>query len=89
MARDAGLRVLSAHMERLRVEFFDVGAIVYLLRKVIWAVPDFSTEKYRDRLRALHDHIRRNGSFVTASTRVLFEAESPARVVGRQQCGYR
>lgn len=79
LARDAGLRVVSARMETLRVEFFDVGAVVYFLRKVIWTVPDFATDKYRDRLRALHEHILRNGSFVTHSTRVLFEAEAPAR----------
>jgi SAM-dependent methyltransferase len=76
MAEAAGLRVVTARMERLRVEFFDIGAVVYFLRKVIWTVPGFSSEQYLDRLRALHDQICRDGSFVTHSTRVLVEAEA-------------
>jgi SAM-dependent methyltransferase len=75
-AEDAGLRVLTARLERLRMEFFDIGAVVYFLRKVIWIVPDFGVDRYRDRLRELHDRIRRDGSFVAHSTRVLFEAEA-------------
>jgi hypothetical protein len=61
-------------MEQLRVEFFDVGAVVYFLRKVIWIVPGFSVARYRDTLRDLHEQIRRDGSFVAHSTRVLFDA---------------
>jgi hypothetical protein len=64
-------------MERLRVEFFDVGAVVYFLRKVVWTVPDFSVERYRDRLRELHRHIEAEGSFVAHSSRVLVEARKP------------
>ena len=55
-------------------EFFDIGAVVYFLRKVIWTVPGFSSERYCDRLIALHERIRRDGSFVAHSTRLLFEA---------------
>jgi SAM-dependent methyltransferase len=76
-AEAAGLRVSHARMERLRVELFDVGAVVYLLRKVIWIVPGFDSARYRRRLRELHERIRRDGSFVTYSTRVLFEAQAP------------
>jgi SAM-dependent methyltransferase len=75
-AQSAGLRVLETRMERLRVEFFDIGAVVYFLRKVIWIVPGFSVARYRSRLRDLHERIRRDGSFVAHSTRVLFEAET-------------
>jgi hypothetical protein len=64
-------------MERLRAEFFDVGAVVYFLRKVIWTVPDFTVERYRDRLLDMHDHIEANGPFVAHSTRLLVEARKP------------
>ena len=37
--------------------------MVFFLRKVIWTVPDFTVERYRDRLRVLHDQIERDGSF--------------------------
>lgn len=77
-ARAAGLVTMQMRMERLRVEFFDVGAVVYFLRKVIWTVPDFNVERYRDQLRRLHRHIETHGSFIAHSTRVLVEANKPA-----------
>ncbi|WP_369371037.1 class I SAM-dependent methyltransferase [Promicromonospora sp. Populi] len=57
-----------------RVEFFDLAAVVHFLRKVLWTVPDFSVEKYHDRLRTLHDHIAEHGSFICHSRRTLVEA---------------
>ncbi|QVQ50417.1 class I SAM-dependent methyltransferase [Spiractinospora alimapuensis] len=74
-AATAGLTVRDLRSERLRMEFFDVGAVVYFLRKVIWTVPDFTVERYRDRLEDLHDQINRDGSFVAHSTRFLVEVE--------------
>ncbi|GJO45486.1 methyltransferase domain-containing protein [Mycobacterium marinum] len=73
----AGLEIVDMRIERLRVEFFDVGAVIYFLRKVIWFLPDFTVECYHDQLRALHNHIQSEGSFVTHSTRVLIEARKP------------
>jgi hypothetical protein len=29
------------------MEFYDVGAVVWILRKCVWWVPDFSVERYR------------------------------------------
>jgi SAM-dependent methyltransferase len=76
-ARAAGLVISTMRLERPRVEFFDVGAVVYFLRKVIWTVPDFTVERYSDRLRDLHAQIRRDGKFVAHSARVLIEAQLP------------
>jgi SAM-dependent methyltransferase len=53
-AEDAGLEVLGLRSCALRVEFFDVGAVVHFLRKVHWTVPGFTPQGYRGRLRALH-----------------------------------
>ena len=69
-----GLRVVDLQTARLRVEFFDVGAVVYFLRKVLWTVPGFTVDRYRRRLRDLHDQICRDGSFTCHSTRTLIEA---------------
>lgn len=44
--------------------FYDIGAVVVFLRKVIWIVPDFTVDRYRDRLAALHEHILIEGQFV-------------------------
>jgi hypothetical protein len=74
-AEAAGFAVLDVRGERLRVEFFDVAAVAHFLRKVIWTVPDFRIEKYRPRLRAVHDEITASGRFVSYATRVLIEAQ--------------
>ncbi|MFC8932003.1 methyltransferase domain-containing protein [Rhodococcus sp. NPDC057135] len=70
----AGLTIVDLRFERLRMEFFDIGAVVYFLRKVIWMVPGFTVALYRDRLRELDTQIRRDGSFVAYSSRFLIEA---------------
>jgi SAM-dependent methyltransferase len=76
-ARAAGLHVVDLRMERLRAEFFDIGAVIYFLRKVIWNVPDFTVDRYHEQLRELHEHITRDGPFVMHSSRVLIEARKP------------
>ncbi|MBF4550643.1 class I SAM-dependent methyltransferase [Pseudoclavibacter sp. VKM Ac-2888] len=73
----AGLDIVDLREERLRIEIRDVGAVVYLLRKVIWWVPGFSVDAYRTRLRELHELIQREGAFVAHSTRHLIEAKRP------------
>ena len=73
-AEAAGFEVLRVRAESLRAEFYDIGAVAHFLRKVIWTVPDFTIEKYRDRLRAVHEEITVNGMFVSHAKRVLIEA---------------
>lgn len=77
-AEAAGLQIVDLRMERMRAEFFDIGAIVYFLRKVIWSVPDFTVQRYRDRLAELHERIESEGPFVTDSVRLLVEARKPS-----------
>ncbi|MEQ0562220.1 methyltransferase domain-containing protein [Amycolatopsis sp. NEAU-NG30] len=76
-ATAAGLEVVDLRAERLRMEFSDIGAVVYFLRKVIWLVPGFTAERYRDRLRELHELIERDGPFTAHSARFLIEARKP------------
>ncbi|WP_130915668.1 class I SAM-dependent methyltransferase [Nocardia cyriacigeorgica] len=73
-AEAAGLHVVDLRYERLRMEFFDIGAVIYFLRKVIWMVPGFTVAGYRDRLRELHQQIETEGPFIAHSTRFLIEA---------------
>ncbi|BDU05578.1 class I SAM-dependent methyltransferase [Nocardia cyriacigeorgica] len=73
-AEAAGLDVTDLRAERLRMEFFDVGAVIYFLRKVIWMVPGFTVAAYHDRLRELHDKIETEGPFIAHSSRFLIEA---------------
>ncbi|MFE6687703.1 methyltransferase domain-containing protein [Streptomyces sp. NPDC057743] len=76
-AEAAGLEVVELRQERLRTEFCDIGAVVYFLRKVVWMVPGFTVEQYRERLRELDGLIRREGPFVAHTTRFLIEARKP------------
>ncbi|GAA5155655.1 class I SAM-dependent methyltransferase [Pseudonocardia eucalypti] len=75
--RAAGLEVVDLRCERRRIEFFDIGAVVWFLRKVIWMVPGFTVEEYRGPLRRLHDQIQAEGPFVAHSSRMLVEARKP------------
>ncbi|MDG4766191.1 methyltransferase domain-containing protein [Solwaraspora sp. WMMD406] len=70
-ATAAGLDVVDLRMESPRMEFFDVAAVVVFLRKVVWTVPGFTVERYRDELAALHRRIVTDGVFVAHSRRVL------------------
>ena len=76
-AERAGLVVTALEAERPRTEFYDIGAVVYFLRLVVWIVPDFSVARYRDRLRTLHEQIVRDGAFATTASRFLIEALKP------------
>jgi SAM-dependent methyltransferase len=73
-ATDAGLEVVDLQEQSLRMEFFDIAAVVYFLRKVLWTVPDFTVERYRDQLADLHELIQADGRFVAHSARFLIEA---------------
>jgi SAM-dependent methyltransferase len=77
-AEAAGLEVVDLRSCALRVEFFDVAAVVHFLRKVHWTVPGFTPAGSMDRLRALHGRIQRDGAFVCTAQRLLVEARLPA-----------
>jgi SAM-dependent methyltransferase len=76
-AEGAGLEIVDVRTERLRMEFYDIAAVVHFLRKVIWIVPGFTVAAHLPRLRELHHQIESEGPFVAHSTRTLFEARKP------------
>jgi len=73
----AGLTVVDLRTEALRIEFFDIAAVIVFLRKVVWTVPGFTVDGYRDRLLHLHNQIEEQGPFVAHSQRFLIEAHKP------------
>jgi SAM-dependent methyltransferase len=73
-AERVGLTVADLREFHGRMEFNDVAAVVVFLRKVIWIVPGFTVARYRDRLRALHEQIERDGPFLATTVRFLIEA---------------
>ena len=82
-ATAGGLEIVDLRECSLRVEFFDIGAVVHFLCQVHWTVPDFTPEAYDTQLRRLHEQILQRGSFVSTAQRLLVEARradpSPTR----------
>lgn len=78
-AERAGLEIADLRMARCRMEFRDVGAVVWTLRKCVWWVPDFSVTRYEPELRALDSQLRQGDPFVAHSTRHLIEVRRRAR----------
>ncbi len=70
----AGFQIVDSREAHTCTVFRDVGAVVYYLNAIPWQIPDFSVERYRDRLLRLHSHIRETGELRTHSSRFLIEA---------------
>jgi SAM-dependent methyltransferase len=77
-AQQAGLEVTDLREQALKVEFFDVAAVVHFLRKVLWTVPGFTVGGYAGPLRQMHEYIQAHGSFVSYSQRFLIDARKAA-----------
>ena len=73
-ARAADLLVTDLRVARCRMEFYDVGAVIWTLRKCVWWVPGFSVERYRDELAELDARMRNGEPVVAHSTRHLIAA---------------
>ncbi|WP_433489967.1 hypothetical protein [Nocardia grenadensis] len=73
-AEAAGLTVTDLRTASCRMEFSDIGAIIWILRKCVWWVPDFSVDRYRDTLVELDREMRDGHPFVAFSTRHLIDA---------------
>jgi SAM-dependent methyltransferase len=76
-AEAVGLNVVDVRRTTLHAVFNDIAAVVYLLRKVIWLIPDFSVERSRDRLGDLNRLIESEGAFVAHTHRFLLVARKP------------
>lgn len=71
----AGMRVTRAAEEFLDSVFDDIGVLVFYLKVITWQIPDFSVEKYRDRLLRLHRDMATKGPFRSQAHRFIIEAE--------------
>lgn len=57
----AGWQIVEQREDHPITRFYDVGAIVYYLKAVPWQIPDFSVEKYFDKLEEIHKNISTEG----------------------------
>ena len=70
-----GLRIVESREEFPRVEFRDIGAVVYYLKAIPWQVGNFSVERYYDKLGEIHNLIEETGCFESTCHRFYIEAQ--------------
>lgn len=70
-----GFRITKGLEDFYQQRFYDVGAIVYQLKAVPWQIPDFSVERYFDRLKTIHIQIQRDGYVDVQEHRFFLIAE--------------
>ena len=58
--QDTGWQINEQEEEFYPTRYYDVGAIVYYLKAIPWEIPDFSVEKYFDKLVAIDEFIERD-----------------------------
>jgi ubiquinone/menaquinone biosynthesis C-methylase UbiE len=58
-----------------KIEFRDVGSIVYLLKSVPWIVEGFSVEKYLKQLQMLQDRLDKKGVLAFTKSNFLIKAQ--------------
>lgn len=64
VAEKAGFRVVHAGEAYPVTRYTDVGALVYYLKCIPWTIPDFSIERYADKLLALHRQVSNDGATI-------------------------
>lgn len=56
--QDVGWHIITQKEDHPVTRFFDIGALIYYFKAIPWQIPDFSLEKYFDRLVELHNMIQ-------------------------------
>ena len=57
----AGFKIRKKLEQYPYTRFYDVGAIIYYLSAIPWQIPDFSVQKYFDKLLQIHHEIEKKG----------------------------
>jgi len=70
-----GAAIKQAREWKGKMQFNDIGALVYYLSHVPWIVPDFKVEKYQQVLLKLEQQLKDKGALVYTQKRFLLEVE--------------
>jgi hypothetical protein len=76
-----GFQVLRSGEARPTTHFADVGALIWYLKMIPWAVPDFSPDYYRARLLELHDAASGGHRIEFQEERFWLLAQAPGEAV--------
>jgi SAM-dependent methyltransferase len=72
---NAGLTVTASAEAFPMARCYDVGALIYYLFAIPWDVPDFSVERHRDALFAVHQRIQHDGYIAVEGHRFIIQAQ--------------
>lgn len=77
--KKAGFEILESMEDITDTRIYDVGAIVYYLKAVPWELPDFSVNKYFNKLEEIHESILRQGylDLIENNHRLFIKALKP------------
>lgn len=73
----AGFTILEAREAFPTQTFYDIASVVFYLNAVPWQIEDFTVDRYRDRLLALHQRFEREGKIAFREHRELILARKP------------
>ena len=66
-----GFEVLESKEHFPEIRFFDIGALVFFCKIIVWEFPEFSVEKYFDKLLMLHEKCENDGFIESKEHRYL------------------
>lgn len=71
---NAGFKIVFAKEEFPKVEFSDIGAVVYLAKVIKWEFPGFSVERCFDKLYDMYNDFLENDKIITYQHRFVIAA---------------
>jgi hypothetical protein len=71
---EEGFDVFEWKEEEPYQRFYDIGALLYYLKAIPWQVPDFTFDRYKDSLYAIHKTIQSKGFFEVKTNRFILMA---------------
>lgn len=74
LLQKVGFTVLEQMEEETQMKLFDLGAVVYFAKQIVWEFPDFSVEAYFDQLKSLEEEVKQKGYVSNNEHRFLIVA---------------
>lgn len=74
---EAGFLTVEKLEGRGSTTYRDIGAVVYLLKAIPWAIIDFDVDRYRERLYQLHLRMKAEGGLTMIDVHRLIEVRKP------------
>ena len=72
---EAGLKITGQKEDIIKTRFYEIGEIVYYLKSTPWQVPDFTVEKYYEKLKDIDKIINNTGYIDFTCHRFLIIAD--------------